>query len=194
MRTHGKNDRGRRGTGAAVRGLVIVVLALLAGAAALQACAGETVSSPDQTAEPAVSSGEEASMTEGTAGEAESGSEGEILHGKANVESVEVARLESYPTQIRVTASGYLPDGCTEIDQVRQAADPEAERLEVAITTARPADAMCTQAIVPFEEAFHLDVVYGLPTGTYTLDVNGVERELVLRKEDVDQISPGDGG
>jgi len=96
---------------------------------------------------------------------------GDTVHGEAVVDSVDILILESFPVQIQVLARGNLPDGCTEIDQIIR--ERQDQTFTVTITTARPADAMCTQALVPFEETFSLDV-YGLRAGTYTVDVNGV--------------------
>jgi inhibitor of cysteine peptidase len=50
---------------------------------------------------------------------------------------------------------------------------------KVTITTKRPADKMCTEALVPFEESVALEVV-GLPAGTYTVEVNGVTASFTL--------------
>lgn len=44
--------------------------------------------------------------------------------------------------------------------------------FQVTITTVRPADAACAQALEPFEESISLDL-YGLPAGSYTVNVNG---------------------
>ena len=102
---------------------------------------------------------------------------GGTIHGEAVVETIDVLILESFPVQINVVARGYLPDGCTEIDEIlRERAD---QGFQVTITTARPADAMCTEALVPFEETFSLWVL-GLPAGTYTVDVNGVTGSFEL--------------
>ena len=60
------------------------------------------------------------------------------------------------------------------------------QTFQVTITTTRPADAMCTEALVPFEETFSLDV-YSLPAGTYTVNVNGITDTFELA---VDNVSP----
>ncbi len=98
---------------------------------------------------------------------------GEVISGEANVESIQILMLESFPVQINVIVKGYLPDGCTQIDRIKQGEDAATNTLRVKITTTRPADAMCTAALEPFEEVVSLDV-YGLAAGTYTVDVNGV--------------------
>jgi inhibitor of cysteine peptidase len=97
---------------------------------------------------------------------------GEVIAGQARVEEIEVLILESFPLQVNVVAGGNLPDGCTTIDEIEE--EREGNRFVVTITTVRPADQACTEALVPFEEVISLDVV-GLPAGTYTVDVNGVQ-------------------
>jgi inhibitor of cysteine peptidase len=104
---------------------------------------------------------------------------GDVIHGTADVEEVDLLIMESFPIQVAVVASGNLPDGCTEIDQVQTSFDEESNTFSVEITTVRDPDAMCTQALVPFEERIDLDV-RGLPAGTYTVDVNGVRETFTF--------------
>lgn len=108
----------------------------------------------------------------------------EFIYGNATVQEIDILILESFPVQINVVAKGYLPDGCTEIDQI--ITNREGNTFNVQITTKRPADAICTQAIVPFEEVISLDV-YGLEAGVYEVDVNGVKGSFELT---VDNIIP----
>ncbi|MDY7042259.1 MAG: hypothetical protein SVX38_15490, partial [Chloroflexota bacterium] len=110
----------------------------------------------------------------------------DVIFGEAQVENIEILILESFPVQINVGATGNLPDGCTTIDQIVQRR--EGNDFLVTITTVRPADAMCTEALVPFEEVISLDV-YGLPAGTYTVDVNGVTDTFSLDVDNVPQES-----
>jgi hypothetical protein len=109
---------------------------------------------------------------------------GGTIHGTAQVDEIEISILESFPVQVAVTARGYLPDGCTSIDTVTQ--ERTGQEIRVTITTTRPADAMCTQALIPFQQAFSVDVL-GLPAGTYTVNVNGVSDIFELA---VDNVSP----
>jgi hypothetical protein len=96
--------------------------------------------------------------------------------------------MESFPIQVAVLVEGYLPDGCTEIDEINQTFDEETNTFFVEITTVRPTDAVCTEAIVPFEERISLEV-RGLSAGTYTVDVNGVTDTFTF---DVDNELPED--
>lgn len=110
----------------------------------------------------------------------------EYVYGDANVESIQILTLESFPVQIRVIATGYLPDGCTSINEKTVSYDEKTMSFTVHIITSRPADAMCTQALVPFEESIALDV-YGLEKGTYKVDVNGVTDEFELQVDNIPQ-------
>jgi len=111
---------------------------------------------------------------------------GNVILGVAAVETVEIRILESFPVQIHVVARGNLPDGCTTIDHVAQVRN--GDTFEVRITTSRPAGAICTMALVPFEEVVPLEVA-GLPAGTYTVDVNRGRESFTL---DVDNTLPTD--
>jgi hypothetical protein len=105
-----------------------------------------------------------------------------VIEGMAAVEAVDVLILESFPVQVNVVARGNLPDGCTTISDATQERDGNTFR--VMITTVRPVDAMCTEALVLFEKVIALDV-YGLPAGVYTVDVNGVTAPFELAVDNV---------
>ncbi len=92
----------------------------------------------------------------------------EYTYGKnATVESLEVMILESFPVQVEVQVSGYLPDGCTELDEIT--VEQEGQDFILTVHTRRPTgEIACTQALVAFEETVALDVE-GLEAGTYTV-------------------------
>lgn len=112
---------------------------------------------------------------------------GETIRGQAMVDSIELERRESFPVQINVIARGMLPDGCTAIDEIVQQRSENTFRL--AITTIRQADAMCTQALVPFSETIPLDVL-GLEAGTYTVTVNGRTASFTLETTNSPDAQP----
>jgi len=116
-------------------------------------------------------------QTEGSANEGQNTSTEEYIYGVANVESIDILTLESFPVQIHVIAEGYLPDGCTEIDQIKT--EMEGNTFNVNITTKRPKEAICTQAIESFTETIPLEV-QGLSAGNYTVNVNGVNGSFEL--------------
>ncbi|HWQ95938.1 MAG TPA: hypothetical protein VN368_01060 [Candidatus Methylomirabilis sp.] len=105
-----------------------------------------------------------------------------FIYGNATVESIEIISLESFPVQIKVNARGYLPDGCTRIQGITK--EKKENTFFVTIRTVRPADAFCTQAIVPFQEMISLDV-YGFKAGIYTVDVNGVKGTFELETDNI---------
>lgn len=111
---------------------------------------------------------------------------GGVIQGRAEVNEVTLMIMESFPVQVSAVAKGNLRDGCTEIDETQTSFDEDAKTFRVEITTVRDGDAVCTQALVPFEERIALDV-RGLPVGTYTVDVNGVRETFTL---DVDNELP----
>ena len=96
---------------------------------------------------------------------------------KAMVEGMSVI-MESDPIQVSVVLEGYLPDGCTEIEEISTTRDNRNFLIE--ITTRRPAgDVMCTQQIVPFEETINLDVE-NLEAGEYTVIYNDIKASFTL--------------
>lgn len=101
----------------------------------------------------------------------------EYTYSMANVENIEILTLESFPVQINVVAEGYLPDGCTEVDEINT--EKVGNNFNITITTKRPKDAVCTQAIESFEETIPLEV-QGLSAGNYTVNVNGVTGSFEL--------------
>lgn len=100
----------------------------------------------------------------------------------AIVESVEIIFLESFPLQVHAVVSGQLPDGCTTIRSTES--EKANSTFEVRIYTQRPKDAVCTQALVPFEENVPLDV-YGLEAGTYEVDVYGETATFTFEQDNL---------
>ena len=94
----------------------------------------------------------------------------------ASVDEIDILILESFPVQINVIASGNLPDPCTEISEVIK--KREGDTFFITIKTYRY-PGFCIQVLAPFEEIIPLEV-YGLPAGTYTVDVNGVKNTFDL--------------
>ena len=101
--------------------------------------------------------------------------------GLAPVEEIEIVILEIFPVQIDVIARGNLPDPCTEISEVLQ--EREGNTFFITIKTYR-SPGLCIQVLAPFEEIIPLEV-YGLPAGTYIVDVNGVQDIFVLEVDNI---------
>lgn len=100
----------------------------------------------------------------------------------AAVEGVDLLMLDSFPVQLEATVRGYFPDGCTSLDEVKTSYAKQT--FTIVLTVKRPADMMCTEAIVPFEHTVPLDVL-GLAKGTYTVVVNGVTQTFELTQDNV---------
>ena len=111
----------------------------------------------------------------------------EYIYGLANVERIDILILESFPVQVNVIAEGYLPDGCTEIDEIET--EREGNVFNITITTKRPKDAICTQAIENFSETIPLEV-QGLSAGNYTVNVNGVTGSFELTVDNILEETP----
>jgi len=106
----------------------------------------------------------------------------EFITGVASISNVQVLVLESFPVQVNVEATGYLPDGCTTIGNTT--ARKDGNTFYVEIGTIRPRDALCTQALVPFTKSVSLDV-YGLEKGVYNVDVNGKTASFELSVDNI---------
>jgi uncharacterized protein YraI len=100
------------------------------------------------------------------------------LTADAQVQSVEIQILDSYPLQVNAIARGQLPDvGCTSISGVSQTRNDNAFNIKV-ITTFNP-QAMCGRVLIPFEQLIVLDVS-SLTPGTYFVNINGIETSFQL--------------
>jgi len=104
--------------------------------------------------------------------------------GLAPVDEVEVMMMESLPATAAVIARGHLADGCTQIVDMSMQIDEEAGFFKVILGTFRDPEAMCTLALVPFEEVIDLPIL-GLPAGTYTVEVNGITTTFELAIDNV---------
>lgn len=104
----------------------------------------------------------------------------------AYVGTLDVLLMESFPLQASAHVQGNLPDGCTTITAAT--AERVDNQFTITLTTNRPADMMCTMALVPFEQNVPLDIL-GLPAGTYTVVAGEATAEFTL---DMDNILPAE--
>ncbi|MEZ4736992.1 MAG: hypothetical protein R3E79_58675 [Caldilineaceae bacterium] len=123
-------------------------------------------------------------LTTPTAGQA--AADRTSVGGVAMVGTIDVRILESFPVQVQVVVQGDLPDGCTEIDE--GIVEQEGDRFDVTLTTQRPADALCTQVIMPYEYIIPLNVDE-LPAGEYTVDVNDVTETFTLESTETAAVA-----
>jgi inhibitor of cysteine peptidase len=102
----------------------------------------------------------------------------------AYVDEIDVLILESFPVQVNVVVRGMLPDGCTYLDEFDVVQD--GNTFNITVWTIRDPDAICTMALVPFEETVSLDVE-GLPAGEYTVVVQDQTETFTLDIDNVPQ-------
>lgn len=105
-----------------------------------------------------------------------------LISGMAQVNDVEIQKLESMPLLIQVIARGTLPDGCTTVSEV--SVSRAGNEFNIRIETSRPAQAVCTEVIVPFERVIPLESE-GLPAGEYKVTVNGVSESFELAADNL---------
>jgi hypothetical protein len=110
-----------------------------------------------------------------------------VATSEAEISSVNVLLLESFPVQVNVMIQGMLPDGCTSIDHIDRQRNNNDFVLMVA--TARLTTALCMAQRQPFEETVPLDVV-GLTAGTYTVTVQGQNQMSSSFELSVDNVLP----
>jgi hypothetical protein len=110
-----------------------------------------------------------------------------VANSEAEISSVNVLLLESFPVQVNVLIQGMLPDGCTSIDHIDQQRNNNDFLLMVA--TIRITTALCMAQRQPFEEIASLDVG-GLAAGIYTVTVQGQNQMNSSFELSVDNVLP----
>ena len=103
----------------------------------------------------------------------------------ALLESMDIVFLESFPLQVHVILTGNFPDGCTFVQSHK--VTREDNHFNISVFTKRPSEALCTEALVPFEYTVFLDV-YGLPAGDYSVSAYNVSDSFTFKQ---DNFEPG---
>ncbi|MFT5360234.1 MAG: inhibitor of cysteine peptidase [Candidatus Paceibacteria bacterium] len=111
-----------------------------------------------------------------------------MIESLAPVSSMEVIILESFPVQINVLAKGEFTNGCWRLGDHTVSHEGQNFAIELAAFAPGP-DQICTDNAPQFEERVSLDV-YGLPQGTYTVSVNGIDGEFTLNVLNIPQEEP----
>jgi hypothetical protein len=107
-----------------------------------------------------------------------------IVGEKAIVEEIQVLILESFPVQVNALMRGSLPNGCTTIQAITSSR--EGNTFNITILTERPVGAVCSEALIPFEESVSLDVAQ-LLAGTYTVKAYDQTAVFTLQTDNVAQ-------
>jgi hypothetical protein len=94
-----------------------------------------------------------------------------LQRGEAFVSQVDILVAESFPPQYRLIIKGTLPTPCHQL-RVEVAPPDSQDIIQVSVYSVVDPDAICTQVLAPFETTVPLQ---GLPSGTYTVVVNGEE-------------------
>ena len=100
-----------------------------------------------------------------------------IIEGEAQIDSIQVLVLESFPVQVNALLQGSIPDSCTSLGETT--INREGNVFTITVKTSRPSNAECAQVIETFEQNVSLDVA-GLPAGDYTVNAGGATASFNL--------------
>ncbi len=103
-------------------------------------------------------------------------SESSSANEPAMVDNIIIDFLENHYYAV---VTGFYPDSCTRISEVRQEFNGSAFNLS--LSTAKPGDLMCAQMLTEYEVSILLETG-GLLPGEYTVDVNGVATNFTMTK------------
>lgn len=101
----------------------------------------------------------------------------------APVDSIDILIAESFPVQVFVKIEGYLPTPCYQISRIEKYRQKNIFYITIMMNYY---DDSCIELVVPYTETVSLEV-YGLPAGTYQVNVNGVVNSFAL---EIDNILP----
>jgi hypothetical protein len=100
----------------------------------------------------------------------------------AYLDELQVTVLDSFPVPVQAAVRGHLSDGCTTIRNVK--VDREGNTFVMMLDVFRDPLALCTQALVPFEEVVKLDVDH-LAAGTYQVVAGDLQATFTLVADNV---------
>lgn len=106
----------------------------------------------------------------------------------AVIDAWQINTAESFPIEKTLVLSGNLANSCTYLDTVSQLRDGNHFYITLPVRTE---DAVCAQALVPFEESIELDIL-GLPAGVYTIDINGQQITFELEQDNMLEFNAGE--
>lgn len=134
---------------------------------ALAACSPQATPAPDQP----VSSGDPNSTPAATDWQPQPGDD-RLVRSEVQITGTEIFTLESFPPQFMVALQGSKPTPCHQIRAVIGEIDETHSTIAIEVYAVVDAEAICAQVIEDFEINLPLG---SLPSGQYTLTVNGAE-------------------
>lgn len=99
------------------------------------------------------------------------------ITGQATIDSLQLLVSDSLPVEVQAHMSGNLSDGCTNVASTDVAREGQTFRIQA--STIRDTEAICTQALVPFEQTVNLET-RGLAAGTYTVTAGDLSETFTL--------------
>ncbi len=102
------------------------------------------------------------------------------------VEAIDLEVGQTLPSDATLVVEGNFPDSCTQIYQVSQ--QRTGHTIIITLTTARPIDAVCTQALTPHTERVRIGQIE--EAGTYTLIANNFTGTFFLGS--IPTVEPSD--
>jgi hypothetical protein len=109
---------------------------------------------------------------------------------RLQIDDVFFSPPEPFNGWVMITVVGTLPDGCTEIKDIRSSREDDGYHLS--IETARPEGAACTQAVVPFREVIRVDTG-SIGAGTYRVFVEGQAYTFTFDQDFSVPLTPDQG-
>jgi hypothetical protein len=98
------------------------------------------------------------------------------------IDELQVGVLDRIPAAVQAAVRGHLSDGCTTIRGVK--VEREGDTFHILLDVFRDPVALCTQALVPFEEVVKLDVDY-LAAGTYQVVAGELQATFTLVADNI---------
>jgi hypothetical protein len=92
-----------------------------------------------------------------------------LQRGEAFVEGMDILVMESFPPQFALSLRGTLPTPCHQL-RVEMAPPDGDNRIQVSVYSVVDPNMICAQVLAPFEASVPIQ---GLPSGQYTVVVNG---------------------
>lgn len=107
------------------------------------------------------------------------------------VDDIDLAIQESFPVQVAAEVSGRLEDQCTQVADVSQFRDGNFIYVTIAGEKIENCEAGGELEPVSFVDTITIESV-GLPAGTYTVNVNGVEDAFTLEADNAVDMQAGE--